>query len=426
VTPILRVFRYEFTRVFRSKGYLFFSFGIPIVVLALYFGLTAINNNNKAIASNEPPAVPTLSARANSLFSDNTKIGIVDQSGIFTDKIPVAPFTRYAQVTDAEAALNTGKIDSFYVVTADYIKTGKVELWMARLNTNNENNRMLQAILRNALKGQFSGTNVDLNVVNLITSSTVTVTNNLLTPAKITNTGDSSGLGASFMLAYGFVLAFMFGVFFSSGMLMQSVVEEKETRVVEILISSMRPGQLLIGKILSLGLLGLLQVLLWALTGMYIVGQLAASVPNMAGLSITLPQIALLVVYYILGYMMFAGVYAGVGALSNNIREGPQIAAIFTFPAMVPLYLTANFAAQPDGALATVLSIFPVTAPMAMVMRVAVSNVPLWQLALSIGLLALTGLVFMWLAGRVFRLVIMLAGQPPKWRDIPRLIRENN
>jgi len=168
------------------------------------------------------------------------------------------------------------------------------------------------------------------------------------------------------------------------------------------------------------------QVLLWAVTGIYILTRLVASNPAMNGISVSIPQLGLLIVYYILGYMMFAGVYAGVGALSNNIREGPQIAALFTFPAMIPLYLTANFAAQPDGALATALSIFPVTAPMAMVMRIAVSEVPIWQLALSLILLALTGLAFMWLAGRIFRLVIMLAGQPPKWRDIPRLIRENS
>jgi ABC-2 type transport system permease protein len=294
---------------------------------------------------------------------------------------------------------------------------------MTRLNTNNENNKTLQTILRNGLKAQLTSGNIDPAISNIITSSTLTVTNNLITSAK---TSEANPLGANFILVYGFVMTFMLGVFFASGMLMQSVVEEKETRVVEILISSMRPGQLLIGKILALGALGIFQVMLWALTGAYIIGRLAASVSNMSMASISPIQIMLLAVYYVLGYLMFAAVYAGVGALSNNIREGPQIAALFTLPAMTPLYLTALFAAQPDGALATGLSLFPITAPMAMVMRISVSTVPVWQLALSIVLLALTGIAFMWLAGRIFRLVIMLAGQPPKWRDIPRLLREQN
>jgi ABC-2 type transport system permease protein len=425
MTPILRVFRYEFIRVFKARSYLFFTFGIPVIALVLYFGLTAINNNNKPkdANGNEPPAVPTLTAKANTLFADNTKLGVVDQSGMITDKVSVSPFTRYADFAEAEAALHAGKIDSFYVIKPDYLKTGKIELWMTRLNTNNENNKTLQTILRNGLKAQLTSGNIDPAISNIITSSTLTVTNNLITSAK---TSEANPLGANFILVYGFVMTFMLGVFFASGMLMQSVVEEKETRVVEILISSMRPGQLLIGKILALGALGIFQVMLWALTGAYIIGRLAASVSNMSMASISPIQIMLLAVYYVLGYLMFAAVYAGVGALSNNIREGPQIAAIFTLPAMTPLYLTALFAAQPDGALATGLSLFPITAPMAMVMRISVSTVPVWQLALSIVLLALTGIAFMWLAGRIFRLVIMLAGQPPKWRDIPRLLREQN
>jgi ABC-2 type transport system permease protein len=421
VTPILRVFRYEFGRVFRSRGYLFFSFGIPLIMLALYFGLTALQERNRP-NPNTPQPQPTLSARASTLFSDNTNLGIVDQSGLLTEGISVSPFTRYANAAEAEAALNADKIDAFYLITPDYVRTGKVELWMNRLNTNNENNRGLQTVLQSALRGQLTQANIDPQVVSLLTTNP-TVTNNLVTEAKVS---EANPLGANFLLVYGFLFAFLFGVFFSSGMLMQSVVEEKETRVVEILISSMRPGQLLTGKILSLGLLGLLQVLLWAAAGAYIVSRLAANVPNLSTAVITPGQIALLVVYYIFGYLMFAAVYAGVGALSNNMREGPQIAGIFTFPAMIPLYLTALVAAQPDSPLVVGLSLFPVTAPMMMVMRIAVSDVPIWQLGLSLLFLGLTGLALMWLAGRVFRLTIMLAGQPPKWRDLPRLIRENN
>ena len=98
MTPIRRVFRYEFVRVFRRKSFLFFSFGVPILMLVAYFGLTALNNNQPK--SNVPVAAPTLSAKVNTLFADNTKLGIVDQSGLITDKVSVAPFTRYANAAE--------------------------------------------------------------------------------------------------------------------------------------------------------------------------------------------------------------------------------------------------------------------------------------------------------------------------------------
>ncbi|HVO43001.1 MAG TPA: ABC transporter permease, partial [Aggregatilineales bacterium] len=133
-------------------------------------------------------------------------------------------------------------------------------------------------------------------------------------------------------------------------------------------------------------------------------------------------QLILLIVYFVLGYLMFGSLYAIIGSISTNMREGPQLAAFFTIPAVIPLYFLSVIAATPDGALAVGLSLFPITAPLAMVMRLAIQDVPLFQIVLSITLLTLTILFLIWSASRAFRVNILLSGQVPKLKDIPRLI----
>jgi ABC-2 type transport system permease protein len=112
-----------------------------------------------------------------------------------------------------------------------------------------------------------------------------------------------------------------------------------------------------------------------------------------------------------------------VGAISNSMQEGPQLAVIFTLPAVLPLYFLGLFISSPDGTLPVILSLFPVTAPLAMVMRISATTVPVWQIILSLALLVVMDVLIIWLAGRMFRVQNLLAGQVPKIRDLPKLLR---
>lgn len=415
---IWRVFRYEFVRHLRQRSFLFFTVGIPMIALILYFVLSA--NRQAGAGSGAPVAIPTPSAGINIPLSPSDRIGLVDKSGLIDSAQSVRPFRRFDTQDAAEAAIAKGDLISFYVIPPDYVKTGNVELWMARFNPEGASGSNLRSVLSAAIASKLG--QADPAVVRFLTLRVSDPVNQRVTADQVRQ---SAGTDLSFGLVYGFALAFVFGMFFASGQLMQSVVEERENRVVEILISSMRPGQLLAGKVLSLGALGLLQIVLWGGVAVFILGRLATQIPGAGALAIQPSQLGLLIIYYLLGYLMFAAVYVGIGAVANNMREGPQYAAFFTIPALLPLYFTASIAAQPDGTFATILSLFPVTAPLAMVMRIAVAPVPAWQIILSMTLLGITGIGLIWLAGRVFRLVIMLAGQPPTIRDLPRLIREN-
>ncbi|MBC7811621.1 MAG: ABC transporter permease, partial [Burkholderiales bacterium] len=232
--------------------------------------------------------------------------------------------------------------------------------------------------------------------------------------------------GAAYILVYGFVFMLTISTMTTNGYLMQTIIEEKETRLIEILIATVRPTQLLTGKILALGTLGLMQISVWLLAAFGLI-RLAINLDVAAQLlsSVYVPMhvMALVIVYFLLMYLLFAALFGMVGALSTSMQEGPQYAGVFTIPVMIPLYFTVVFIETPDALLPTIFSLIPPLSPLSMVQRLAVTNVPAWQIILSISLLVLAIIGVMWLAGRLFRVQTLLAGQRPKLREIPRLIR---
>jgi ABC-2 type transport system permease protein len=245
-----------------------------------------------------------------------------------------------------------------------------------------------------------------------------------LTINQITTGGDveTRNEDTDFVLVYVFAMIFIVTVFTVSRYLMQSVVEERETSMVEIIISSIRPAPLLIGKILAMGLLGLIQMGMLLGVGAFILVQLSASEDALTTIDIQPQALVLMLIYFIGGYLFLGSLFAGVGAISTSMREGPQIAAVFSLPAVAPLWVTFIFATDPHGTLPVALSLFPLTAPLAMIMRIAIADVPLWQIVLSIGLLGLAIGGAMWFAGRLFRVRTLLSGTRPRIRDVPRLL----
>ncbi|MCC7447444.1 MAG: ABC transporter permease [Anaerolineae bacterium] len=419
MTGVWRVLRYELLRQGRRRGYLFITVGIPLIALLLFYGL-------RAYQSMRPPDGSPFGSNANRPGSgvniqELRPSGYVDQSGLLGTGNPLS-LIRFNTVEEAQAALRANRIGAYYVIAADYLQSGRVDMYFDRFNLGNINNSPLRQAIVRALIAK-SGKQIDPATIDRLQAREPTITSH-----TVNETGSirqAVGEGASFALVYLFAMLLLLSSFTTSGYLMQSVLEEKESRMVEILLSSVRPGSLLAGKILALGLLGLAQMVLWAATAVFIIRQVVPASPEMVGLNVTPSQIIVLFVYFILGYLLFASAYASIGALSNSMREGPQLAAFITLPAVVPMWAIPLFTSAPDGPLAVILSIFPITAPLAMVMRIAITDVPLIQIVISVVLLTLMVIVQMWIAGRLFRVNTLLSGHMPSLRELPRLVRES-
>ncbi len=412
---IWQVFTYELRRNARRKGFLFTTFGLPLIGFALVFGIRFISDINARNAAENPQPTPVVQNE------EQKPSGYVDLTGQFADAGELSDrLIYYPDETVARAAMDAGDVDGYYIIQADYLETGDITHVIPRFSINQVDSDLIRQLVLKKL-----AVNVNPDLFSRLVSP---VTNQHVINLQRDASGQTeSNFGTDFAVVYIFAIALMLSVFMTNGYLMQTVIEEKETRLIEILISSMRPTQLLAGKILALGLMGLIQIVVW-IGALFLLGKLVAGDPSsplaaLATVSLDPGEIVVLLLYFVFGYLFFAAAYGMVGALSNSMQEGPQYAVFFTLPAAIPFYFLALFISSPDAALPTILSLIPITAPLSMVMRVTLTTVPLWQIAVSLALLMVVDVFMIWAAGRMFRVQILLAGQLPKLRDIPRLLR---
>lgn len=410
---IWQVFAYELQRNLRRKGFLFTTFGIPILAYILFFGYQFISSR-----STGGEDIATTIAESEQ-FQGIEKAGYVDHSGLFTDPGDLrSVLSPYDNEESAQQAMDAGEIDIYYVFPENYLDTGDVVAYMPRFSIAQATESLVQQLVY-----AHYARNVDPILMSRLISPAAINEVNLQRDA----TGETTtNFDVDFPVIYLFVMIMMISQFTTNGYLMQTIIEEKETKLIEILVSALRPTQLLTGKILALGALGLVQIAVWlgaVLLLARIAGDVGTTLLFLLNISIPTGTVILFLVYFVLGYLFFAAAYGMVGAISNSMQEGPQFAVVFVLPAVIPLYFMTIFITQPDGTLATALSLFPVTAPLSMIMRLTISTVPAWQVILSIVLLILTNAGMMWLAGRLFRVNTLLSGQTPKLRDIPKLLR---
>lgn len=203
--------------------------------------------------------------------------------------------------------------------------------------------------------------------------------------------------------------------------LIKGLGEEKESRLIEVLFSSVSVRQLLIGKVLALGSTGLVQVLIWLISIPLMLDLASSSFGGFLS-QIRVPGnfILLGIVYFILGYLLFAVFSIGLGAVSANATEGGQLSMFYTLTCFVPLWFFALYLFFPESPIWVVLSIFPVTAPVQMMLRLGASAVPLWQILVSVSVLMLSIIIGMYLSIKIFRLHMLTSGKRPAFTRIFR------
>jgi ABC-2 type transport system permease protein len=204
---------------------------------------------------------------------------------------------------------------------------------------------------------------------------------------------------------------------------MRGILEEKSSRVMEVLLGSVSPNELMTGKILGIGLVGLTQVAIYAMTAgavrIYLATQANA---EMAGIlsAFTPGKMAFFLVFFILGYFMYTAMFACIGAVCNSEQEAQNLQAPVQMCLMLPMMATIFFVGQPDSTISVIVSLIPIFTPMVMFMRICVQTPPAWQIALSIALTAGATWILFRGAAKVFRIGILMYGKRP---TIPEILR---
>jgi ABC-2 type transport system permease protein len=233
--------------------------------------------------------------------------------------------------------------------------------------------------------------------------------------------------GQGFLISYVFMMIIYMTVLMYGIYVMRGVLEEKSSHIVEVIISTVKPFELMLGKILGIGAVGLTQFLLWSLMMVAISAPGAASAIGMGGLELpAVPaiQIIFFVVYFVLGFLLYGTLYAGIGAAFDTEQEAQNFQGVITMFLVVPLVLMMYILNQPDAPLSVALSLFPFFTPMLMFLRMTLTQVPAIQLAASVVIMGATIVAAAWLVGKIYRVGILMHGSKPKLKDMWRWIRE--
>ncbi|MCG3194709.1 MAG: hypothetical protein DIJKHBIC_03973 [Thermoanaerobaculia bacterium] len=244
--------------------------------------------------------------------------------------------------------------------------------------------------------------------------------------AKEVETESSKNAGFNLAVSGVFFFLIYISIFVYGAFIMRGVLEEKNNRIVEVLVSSVKPVHLMLGKIIGIGFVGLTQYAVWGVLASFMSLPAFAAMMGMADGVPSIPflTIAAFVVFFLLGYFLYAALYAAVAAPFNTEQEAQQFVMV---PAMILILASTTwfFAFNtPNGAVAVTLSFFPLTSPLLMFMRISVQPPPFWQIGVSIVLLLLAIWGMAWLAGRIYRVGILMYGKKPTVPEIFRWIRE--
>jgi ABC-2 type transport system permease protein len=394
MTKFWRVVRYEYTRHVLRRRFVFSLLSVPAILAAMALLVFFL------IRSDTNPA----------------PVGYVDHSGLLSDPLPppepdapdrpieLLPFESEAQ---AQTALEAKRIQAYYILPEDYPETGQ-----ARLVSNENPSGSALDQFRDFVRVNLLRDEPEPIAERLAAGTEVVVE----TPDHRQRMGEDDWVNIFVPILAG--LAFMIAIFTSSGYLMQAVVEEKENRTIEILLTSVSSGQLMSGKIIGIIGVGLTQLLIWIGFALLIVQVGRNYIELLAALTISPSFILLLVVTLLPVFVMISALMAAIGATVTDTREGQQITGLFTLPVVAPFWLASQLITSPNSPLALALSFFPLTAPVTLTFRAGFGSIPPWQLALNVLVLVLSAAASLWIAGRAFHLGMLRYGQRLKWRDL--------
>jgi len=423
------VARREFLATVRRKAFFLMLIGTPLyfVFVMSFSAGTSINASRKSISQFKAFGVVDSSGLlANAEHTMRSSVRGSDNP--FQRRVPGAKEAEQVFSTDvrfypdaaaAQNAIRKEEIGQAMIVPADYLLTGHVRRYVRSSSVFSESadRAVSRWLAANLVRGRVEPELAARVARPLAEETTFKLDKSGAFVAK----SDNDELGGVF-IPFGFAFALGLCITIGGQYLVQGVVEEKESRILESLLSTIRPPELMAVKLLGLGAVGLLVIAVWAGAG------LTVAAPALVAMHIQLPPFILpvAIAYFLLGYLFYGSLMLGIGAVTNNMREAQQFSVGFSFANFSRLIVMWKVITDPNGGLATFLSLFPPTAATGMMMRISASGaaVPAWQVGLSLGLLALSAWFALMVAARIFRIGLLMYGKSPTLPEILRWARQ--
>ncbi len=402
------VARWEFIEKVRTKAFIIGLFMTPMI-LAIFMVLPSLMANDE---------------------QETTKtIGVVDETRMLTGAINERLKQKYTlesgkptyqliEITDenrereflkiiAQTKVMSGELEGYFFIPLNVMDSGKVEY-----RAENVGNVRDQERFSKTLKDIITEHRLEQAGYNPSTIKKLIADIDIKT-IKVSKQGEEkeSGFLETFFTGYIFIMLLMFLVISSGQLLIRSVVEEKSNRIVEVLVSSCSARELMSGKIIGLSLLGLATIAFWVV--MLIGVNFAANIPF-----VTVDNLFLLLIYFILGYFMYVAIFIAAGSTVSTEQEAQQMTGYVTILLVLPIAFAVPVMMNPDSTLVTVLSQIPLLTPTMMALRFSVRVPEVWEIILSFTTLSLSIVGLMWMASKIFRIGILVTGKKPNLKEI--------
>ncbi len=417
MTKILTVIRKEYLERVKSKSFLIGTLIGPALMSMLI-------------------VVPVLVSEKGG--DDARTVGVIDPSGLYFDSLAeaivangddnvqlelmgVGTFSTDEALAGMKDAILTETIHSGVLIAADFIDSKQATFYNKSVSAMVMRDEVLRPALNRVLReNRFAAAQVPDTLFAYLAARTV------WSSIAVTAEGgeEEQDEEVSFIMAVALIMVIYMMVLMYGSHTLTAVIEEKSSRMVEVLLASISPGDLMLGKVMGIGLAGLTQFAIWS-GALFLLSQRGVSVGGFSLDTAFLTPVILInfIAFFLLGFFLYATLYAGIGAMCNTVQDSQQFNMPLLMGLVIPMMLLSLILRSPDSTLSVVLSLFPLFSPVIMFMRVCVETPPFWQIALSWALM----IGSIWLAaraaGKLFRMGILMYGASPTWATLIKVLR---
>ena len=410
------IFAWEFRRQIRNKGFMFFT-ALIVVLMVGAIPITPLILNLFRDAQEEADPAADAETAVDERTGVESTFGYVDPAEVLPGAAKnESPLRLFDSKDEGIEAVRNGEIDTLFVLPDNYVESGRIEdYWTTRdrgpiWDNNGDAERYFRSFLKDALTygrqfppsvdrafdtGYFEQYDVD-DEESAVEESGADVAQGLVELLALTL----------------FAVLLMVAVMTGAGTIIRSVSEEKETRMIELLITSASPTSIMAGKLLAVVLAGLIHITIWILVGAFATPAILDQIPNAGELTISARSLVIVAFCFVLGYVLFSALSMFLGTIVSSVAEGQRQMGLLSVLVGLPIWLLGLIINIPDFILLKILTYVPFTAPTMIMMRLAGgSELSNTEIALALALVALTAAFMTWMAARVFSVGILLSGQ---------------
>lgn len=416
------VARQEYLLKVRTKAFIIGTILVPIlmgaltVLPALFMNMDVSKPADFAVVDDTGTLLEPLGRALN----DTTKTGERLYHLVAEE---VAGRSREQLVRDLGDRVARGELGGYLLIPATVADSGKVAFYAENVSDFRRLEALDNAIESAVREVRIRRTNLDPSVVGEVLRGVP------LETFKVGKTGEArKDTGVTFGLAYVIGFVFYLSLFIYGTMMLRAALEEKTSRSAEVMVATVRPSILMAGKILGIGGVGLTQIGAWVILA-WLIGNSAGGMLGSAGseilsqVGVTFPMVFFFVVYFLLGFMLYASLFGAIGAMVNSETEAQQIQTPVSMPIILAFMLMFLAIRDPNGTLVRVCSLIPLFSPILMTVRITVQMPAPWEIVASLAILMLSIWGTMWVAGRVFRVGLLMYGKRPNLPELLKWIR---